>query len=108
MGAKLQGGKRWVPGIIKEKSGNMMYQVLIEGQNLTWCYHANQLKTRLTVSHLVESHISQVSSQPSDYQPASSSRVGDSQPEQSIVEQPPLTRSARVLKPKRPWPPSNN
>ena len=102
-------GKRWVPGIIKEKSGNVMYQVLIEGQNLTWRRHANQLKTRLAVSHLVDPP--QVSSQPSDSQPASSSQVADSQPpqtEQSIVEQPPLRRSARVPKPRRPWSPSNN
>ena len=93
----------------QEKSGNVMYQVLIEGQNLTWRRHANQLKTRLAVSHLVDPP--QVSSQPSDSQPASSSQVADSQPpqtEQSIVEQPPLRRSARVPKPRRPWSPSNN
>jgi len=102
-------GKRWVPGIIKEKSGNVMYQVLIEGQNLTWRRHANQLKTRLAVSHLLDPP--QVSSQPSDSPPVTRSQVADSQPDQtepSVAEQPPLRRSTRVPKPRTPWSPSNN
>jgi len=95
-------GKRWVPGIIKEKSGNVMYQAVIEGQNLTWHRHANQLKTRLTVSHLVDPP--QVSSQPGDSQTASSSQVADSQTDQAeqlTGTQPPVRRSARVPKPRR-------
>jgi len=101
-------GKRWVPGIIKEKSGNVMCQAVIEGQNLTWRRHASQLKTRLAVSHLVDPP--QVSSQPGDSQTASSSQVADSQTdqvEQSTGTQSPLRRSARVPKPRRPWSPSN-
>ena len=69
----------------------------------------NQLKTRLAVLHLMDPL--QVSSQPNDSQPTSSSQVAVSQPDQtqqSIVEQPPLRRSAQVPKPRRPWPPSNN
>jgi len=86
-----------------------MYQVVIEGQNLTWRRHANQLKTRLAVSHLVNPP--QVSSQPGDSQTESSSQAAGSQTdqaEQSTGAQPPLRRSARVPKPRRPWSPSNS
>jgi len=85
-----------------------MHQVVIEEQNLTWHCHANQLKTRLAVSHLVNPP--QVSSQPSDSHTATSSQVADSQTdqaEQSTGAQPPLRRSARVPKPRRLWSPSN-
>ena len=43
----FQGGKKWVPGIIKENLGNVMHKVLIEGAGTIWRRHVNQLKTRL-------------------------------------------------------------
>ena len=43
----FRGGKRWVPGTIKENLGNVMHKVLIEGAGTIWRQHVNQLKTRL-------------------------------------------------------------
>ena len=33
----FQGRERWVPGIAKQKLGNVMYKVLIEGKIMIWC-----------------------------------------------------------------------
>ena len=43
----FRGRERWIPGIIKEKIGNVMYKVVIEDKDMTWRRHTNQLKSRL-------------------------------------------------------------
>ena len=43
----FRGRERWIPGIIKERIGNVMYKVVIEDKDMTWRRHTNQLKSRL-------------------------------------------------------------
>ena len=42
-------GKRWLPGTIKEKNGRVMHKVSVEGSNVIWNDHANQLKVRAVI-----------------------------------------------------------
>ena len=39
-------GKCWLPGTIKGRKGNVMYQVAVEGSTMIWHRHANQLRVR--------------------------------------------------------------
>ena len=101
----FRGGKRWVPGIIKENLGNVMHKVLIEGADTTWRRHVNQLKTRLVAWTLPDSlpvNSSESISPPVTNNPSSASARAI-QSRESV----PLRRSSRVPKPRRPWSPSN-
>ena len=94
-------GKRWLPGIIKERIGNAMNKVLIEGQDMTWCRHTNQLKSRLA-SWCIPDSI-QTASQPRETNNPSVTNT-EQLPRQPV----PLRRSSRVPKPRRPWSPSTH
>ena len=39
----VRAGKRWLPGTITRRMGNVMYKVAVEGSIVLWCQHANQL-----------------------------------------------------------------
>ena len=42
----LRPGKRWLLGTIKERKGNVMYKVTVEGSTVLWRCHANQSRVR--------------------------------------------------------------
>ena len=88
-------GKRWFPAIIKEQIGNVMYKVLIEGQDMTWRRHANQMKSRLAPWSIP--NFIQPTSQLTE---ASNPIITNNEqlPRQTV----PLRRSSRVPKPRRP------
>ena len=100
-------GKRWVPGIIKESLGNVMYKVLIEGQDMTWRRHANQLKTRLAAWSIPDS-VQPTSQQSNDSQPPATNTPVTSSADPLPIKTVPLRRSSRVPKPRTPWSPSNH
>ena len=89
----FQGRERWIPGIIKERIGNVMYKVVIEDKDMTWRQHTNQLKSQLAPCTI-----------PDSVQPTSQgSEVNCPNPtnnEQLPTQPPPLRRSAQVPKPR--------
>ena len=97
----FRGRERWIPGIIKERIGNVMYKVVIEDKDMTWRRHTNQLKSRLAPWTI-----------PDSVQPTSQgSEVNRPNPninKQLPTQLPPLRRSTRVPKPRRPWSPSHH
>ena len=101
----FRGGKRWVPGIIKENLGNVMHKVVIEGADTTWRRHVNQLKTQLVAWTLPDSL--PVTSSESNSLPVTNSPSSASARAKQSRESVPLRRSSRVPKPRRPWSPSN-
>ena len=77
-----------------------MNKVLIEGQDMTWRRHTNQLKSRLASWCI-----------PDSIQPASQPRETNNpitNTEQLPRQPVPLRRSSRVPKPRRPWSPSTH
>ena len=92
----FQGRERWIPGIIKERIGNVMYKVVIEDKDMTWRRHTNQLKSQLAPWSIPDSV--QPTSQGSEV-----NRPNPNNSEQLLTQPPPLCRSARVPKPRRPW-----
>ena len=83
-------GKRWLPGTIKERKGNVMYKVTVEGSTTLWRRHANQLRVRSVI--LPTSN--------------SSNDTNVNSPE-APPPPPTLRRSARIRKQRIPWSPSN-
>jgi len=47
-------GPCWVAGTVKKNIGKVMYEVSIDGKNITWCHHANQLRTRFATLPVTE------------------------------------------------------
>jgi len=47
-------GPHWVAGTVKKNIGRVMYEVNINGKDVTWCHHANQLRTRFALLPLTE------------------------------------------------------
>ena len=86
-------GLRWVPGTIKSKIGSVMYNVDIEGKEVTRRHHVNQLITRLTSLPLKMDSTSL------------SEHSQDSQPPTENLRQP-LRQSTRIRKPRQVWVPT--
>jgi len=83
-------GKRWLQGTITKQIGNVLYEVSIKDQNTSWRRHANQLRTRIE-------WVPETNSEPTP-------TVTES-PTETVVT-PPLRRSTRVRRQRRPWSPS--
>ena len=101
----FRGGKRWVPGIIKENLGNVMHKVLIEGAGTIWRRHVNQLKTRLAAWSIPDSL--PVTNSSTNSPPVTNNPSPASARAEQSREPVPLRRSSRVPKPRRTWSPSN-
>ena len=104
-------GKRWVPGIIKEIVGKVIYKVLIESKDVVWHRHANQLKTRLAFWNIpgcVQSPTQSTSDNQPEETNTEATQASNNVTEQLPTTPVPLRRSSRIPKPKRPWSPSNH
>ena len=42
----FRSGPHWIAGTVKKHIGRVMFDVKIDGKNVIWCRHANQLRTR--------------------------------------------------------------
>ena len=42
----FRSGPRWIAGTVKKHIGRVMYEVRLDGKNVIWRRHANQLRTR--------------------------------------------------------------
>ena len=89
-------GKHWLPGTIKEKKGRVMYKVSVEGSNVIWNRHANQLKVRAVILPTSSNSTNSNSSTDTD----------NSTPVPMPVP-PTLRRSTRIRRPRKPWSPSS-
>ena len=86
-------GPRWVAGSIKANIGRVIFEVEIEGKDMIWCRHANQLRTRLASLPFTMNPYSEHSQD----NPSTTSH-----PTQTLV----LHRSNRVCRPRQMWVPT--
>ena len=88
-------GSHWIAGTIKKHIGRVMYEVSIDGKNVVWRRHANQLRTRFASLPLTENSSTTTNNQ-------------DHTTDHSQV--PPTTRvlhrSTRARKPRVVWTPT--
>ena len=89
-------GKRWLPDTIKEKKGRVMYKVSVEGSNVIWNRHANQLKVRAVILPTSSNSTN-----------SNSSTNTDNSTPAPVPVPPTLRRSTRIRRPRKPWSPSS-
>ena len=85
---------RWIAGTVNKHIGRVMYKVSVDGKDVTWRRHANQLRTSFASLPLTA--------------PPSTDTTQEQAPNQNQVspERSVLRRSTRVRKPRVPWAPS--
>ena len=84
-------GPRWVAGSIKANIGRVMFKVEIEGKDMIWRRHANQLRTRLASLPFT---MNTDSEHPQDNPASTTSHT---------TQTPVLRRSNRVRRPRQMW-----
>ena len=90
----FQQGTHWIAGTIEATMGKVTCKVKIEGKDVIWRRHINQLRTRLTSLPFTMN---------SDSEPSQS----DSASTTSHTVQPPaLRRSTRIRRPRQVWVPT--
>ena len=90
-------GKRWLLGTIKGRKGKVMYKVSMEGSEMIWNRHANQLRVRAVILPTSNSADSNTD--------ADTDR--SSRPEAPVPVPPTLRSSTRIRRPRRPRSPSS-
>ena len=85
----FRSGPRWIAGTVKKHIGRVMYEVEIDGKNVIWRRHANQLRTRFASLPMT------------DTSSATTADQNQAPPEPRV-----LRRSTRVRKPRVVWTPT--
>ena len=85
----FRSGTRWIAGTVKKHIGRVMYEVEIDGKNVIWRRHANQLRTRFASLPMTDT-----------------SNVTTTDQNQAPPESRVLRRSTRVRKPRVVWTPT--
>ena len=87
----FQQGPRWIAGNIEATIGRVTCKMKIDGKDVYWRRHVNQLRTRLTSLPLTMNS----DSEPPQSDPASITS--------HTVQPPTLCRSARIRRPRQVW-----
>ena len=85
----FRSGPRWIAGTVKKHIDRVMYEAEIDGKNVIWCRHANQLRTRFASLPMT------------DTSSATTADQNQAPPEPRV-----LCRSIQVCKPRVVWTPT--
>ena len=85
----------WIAGTVKKHAGRVMYEISVDGKDVIWHHHANQLRTRFASLKLTDTA-------------SATDKTQEQVPNQNQIPPEPRVhhRSTRIRKPRVPYKPS--